>query len=345
MGLFRRSEPTASAAPVMPFVGAYGKLPNFGDFVNVRAHLEPAASFQTWLASAVHWAERRQLPGWPTVFDSEPLAFAFRPPSLRGGALVGVVRGSRDAVGRRFPFAIFTSIASDALSVSPHIVPLMAEAFLEAASTLLNAAPRVSSLAEIEALVQGLPPIGAPGPRPSSHYDALGVNDLARQVVWRDFGAAPRTDRRARCASHGLRGARSVRRRRDAERLSWECAFPSAQRHRLPWRSGWTSSAEREGSAARCRRSAGRRGGLQDAPMALVSLGQPHPLAFSPRRCSASSIRIRCFAISRAPTPGAGGAPLRAASVRARSRSRRDLRGSGVTDLLGALARSQAYGI
>lgn len=195
MALFRRSEPTASAVPIEPFVGVYGKLPNFGDFINIRANLEPAASFQIWLTSAVEWAERRQLPGWPTAFESAPLAFVYRPRSLRGGALVGIVRGSRDAVGRRFPFAIFASVANDALSVNPHVLPLIAESFLEAATRMVDAAARCSSTSEIESLLQSLPLVGFPR-QGEAQYEEWARSTRAHDV-WRDFynsadGVGPR---------------------------------------------------------------------------------------------------------------------------------------------------------
>src|SRR3954453_8855089 len=106
-GILRRITKGKSFAPI---VGAYGKVPRIGDFVSVRASAEPAQSFKTWLANAADWGGRRQLPGWPTVFDRAPLSFVLRPRPGTGSVLLGVIRAITYSVGRRFPLSVFTSL-------------------------------------------------------------------------------------------------------------------------------------------------------------------------------------------------------------------------------------------
>ncbi len=180
-----RTQSIHNPHPIVPIVGAYGKLPCLGDFVSVRANRELAASFQAWLARAVEWVERPRTPESTATFNAEPLAFAFRPPWLRGQALVGVLRGSRDAVGRRFPLAIFASLEDEVLSASPHIVPMIADAFLEASARVLDNCQSLASLSELEACLAGLPRIGDARDA-AQEYEAWAHSTRARDV-WRDF--------------------------------------------------------------------------------------------------------------------------------------------------------------
>lgn len=154
---FRRGN---AAKPFTPIVGAYGKLPRFGDFVGVRANVEPATSYQAWLARALDWAERRQLPGWPTLFEEGPVAFTFRPRPGTGSILVGAIRASQDAVGRRFPFTIFGSVSEEAAAQAPHLMPIAIAGFVERAEQLLREIDVVSTTQEIENWIATMPPIG-----------------------------------------------------------------------------------------------------------------------------------------------------------------------------------------
>ena len=143
-----------------PFIGAYGKLPRIGDFVSVRAKVEPAYGFQGWLARALDWADRRQLPGWPTVFDTRPpIAFVYRPRPRNGGILVGAMWGSRDAVGRRHPFAVFTAVPDAEARAGAHLVPLATAAFVDQVSALQSTFESAASAAEVDAALAMLGPL------------------------------------------------------------------------------------------------------------------------------------------------------------------------------------------
>ena len=142
-----------------PFVGAYGKLPGIGDFVAVRAQAEPALAFQGWLARAVEWADRRQLPGWPTVFDNRPpMVFTFRPRPKNGGVLVGLMKASRDTVGRRYPFAIFAAIPEQVARAAPHLLPIAMAPFIEQAAHVFQVVASATSTADVEAALAPVRP-------------------------------------------------------------------------------------------------------------------------------------------------------------------------------------------
>lgn len=142
------------------FIGAYGKLPRIGDFVAVRAKAEPAYQFQGWLAKALDWADRRQLPGWPTVFENQPpLAFVYRPRPRTGGVLVGAMWASRDMVGRRHPFAVFTAVPDADARAGAHLLPLAITPFVEQAAALRGAFEAAGSAAEVEASLASLRPV------------------------------------------------------------------------------------------------------------------------------------------------------------------------------------------
>lgn len=166
-----------------PFVGAFGKLPCTGDFLRVRSGVEPAQAFQQWLGKAIDWAAPRGLPGWPDRLDDAPLAFVF---SGGTGVLVGVLRGSRDSAGRRFPMAVFGSL--DPRDVDGHaaVIPLAMASFFDAARGVLDA--HVDSPATLERLVDALP-----APRmtagASGAFTSWASSHAARDVWGSAFGA------------------------------------------------------------------------------------------------------------------------------------------------------------
>ncbi len=143
-----------------PFIGAYGKLPRIGDFVSVRAKAEPAYGFQGWLARALDWADRRQQPGWPTVFETRPpIAFVYRPRPRNGGILVGAMWGSRDVVGRRHPFAVFTAVPDAEARAGAHLVPLAMASFVDQVHALQTTFDAAGGAVEVEAALDLLRPV------------------------------------------------------------------------------------------------------------------------------------------------------------------------------------------
>ncbi|SEW40142.1 hypothetical protein SAMN04488515_2670 [Cognatiyoonia koreensis] len=86
-------------------VGVFGKHPEFGDFVSTGISAPLVELLEQWFGHVmpslkIGWAE-----AWESNFDTaQSLRFWFGPDLTPGGhGFLGVVRTSRDRVGRRFP--------------------------------------------------------------------------------------------------------------------------------------------------------------------------------------------------------------------------------------------------
>ena len=153
---------TGGGRAIAPFVGAYGKLPRIGDFVSVHAEKAPAFGFQEWLGRAVDWADRKQLAGWPATFEAlPPAAFTYRPPHAKKaeGVLAGVMWASRDAVGQRYPFAVFSAVREDVAKAAPHLLPIAMQYFFDQATAMQSAFESCTSSAEVDTLLAGFRPL------------------------------------------------------------------------------------------------------------------------------------------------------------------------------------------
>ncbi len=179
------SRRSSSKSPAAPFVGAFGKLPCTGDFLRVRAGVEPAQAFQQWLGKAIDWAAPRGLAGWPDRLDETPFAFVF---SVGTGVLVGVLRGSRDAAGRRFPLAVFGSLDESEVDGHAALIPHAMASFLSAAHGVIDAGPSIDSPGALERLVDALP-----SPRmvsgASAAFTSWTSSHTAREVWQSAYGA------------------------------------------------------------------------------------------------------------------------------------------------------------
>ncbi len=116
-------------------VGAFGKLPWAGDFLSSRTTQE-AEPFLEWLEQGVgHGSARGE--AWKSTFDSgAQKGFVFR---LEGDKIAaGVIAPSRDAVGRRFPFSIYSVFSGQALGSSGHVLPLLLGNFLHVAGSRIE---------------------------------------------------------------------------------------------------------------------------------------------------------------------------------------------------------------
>ena len=92
----------------------FGKLPTHGDFV--RHHVggpdggRGLQALDTWLQRGLVQAHRRLGVGFEASFDAAPgICFVMDPPA-GDHVLAGVLRPSRDAAGRRYPFLVAVSI-------------------------------------------------------------------------------------------------------------------------------------------------------------------------------------------------------------------------------------------
>lgn len=128
-------------------LGAFGKLANAGDFVSFGAKTEPSLRFQDYLFEAVEHAYEHEA-GWrDTAVSERAFAFLFRSSDEAPGegVVAGVLRGSRDAAGRVFPFAVYAELDLLGPGESLHLLPLGLGAFLEQASVVLDEAVEAPS--------------------------------------------------------------------------------------------------------------------------------------------------------------------------------------------------------
>lgn len=112
-------------------VAVYGKHPSQGDFVRIGLSSPAAAAFEEWLHAGI---DELLLSGRP----SEVLSHCFVL-ELAGSRLAGAMRPSRDAVGRRFPLALFTQLDPSLCGVPYSCLPLLLEGWLTRAVALLEA--------------------------------------------------------------------------------------------------------------------------------------------------------------------------------------------------------------
>ncbi|MEI7893895.1 MAG: type VI secretion system-associated protein TagF, partial [Myxococcales bacterium] len=129
-----------------------GKIAQVGDFLRFGTVDEPVPAFESWVEHGMAHGEGKHGAVWQSLFAAGPIhAFVFRPQrqaphSVRAlfpmgrvepGVLVGVLKPSQDAVGRKFPFAVYASVPERALAAAPHVVPIALGAFLDAATRVL----------------------------------------------------------------------------------------------------------------------------------------------------------------------------------------------------------------
>ena len=118
--------------PTSSLIGAFGKLPSTGDFVAHNAALPVTRAFVEWL--------EREVDGLAARGGQQPDAtvrFLYRDPT-GSGACLGALLRSRDAVGRKFPFSIFTYIDPRLASQAFPALPAAYAPFIDGAVALLH---------------------------------------------------------------------------------------------------------------------------------------------------------------------------------------------------------------
>jgi len=201
--------------------GLYGKLPSHGDFVRLRAAEEPARSWVLWLEQGSEAAKRAG-----DAAGGEPVRFLFRPAGA-ARALLGVVAGSVDKVGRRFPLAVFIPVECSEVSAGFPALIAAAEPFLEASTTLIELAARLSP-ADLTARVEALP---CPHPADLGAAEAeareAAVRQSGRELLERLLGAT--ADQQA-YALHCVRSACHQAREREGGARGIVLACPARSR-------------------------------------------------------------------------------------------------------------------
>ncbi len=82
-------------------VGVFGKLPASAEFIRIGARSDTERSFERWLEAA-----NDALSSAGGELSGSTVGFAYRDADARS-VLIGVMRGSIDKVGRRFPLTIY----------------------------------------------------------------------------------------------------------------------------------------------------------------------------------------------------------------------------------------------
>ncbi|MFP2904515.1 type VI secretion system-associated protein TagF, partial [Pyxidicoccus sp. 3LFB2] len=117
-----------------PRIGLLGKTPRQAEFIRLNAATPLALQLYGWMEEGVERARRARVD-----LPADPVSFVFTAPGQKQ-ALVGMMSPSVDSVGRAFPLAVFTEVASAATAPRFALTPEAFQPFLRAAALL--AAPR-----------------------------------------------------------------------------------------------------------------------------------------------------------------------------------------------------------
>lgn len=148
-----------SSAPAAGTV-AFGKIPKMGDFLRVGQVGRGGESLHDWIEQGMASAEGKRGAAWATAYAAgAPWAFLFRPPPSANApeALVGVMKPSVDAVGRKFPLVVFAPALPRPVAPWPHVLPMVFGDFLDAAATVLLASDSLTSAADMQNALRSVP--------------------------------------------------------------------------------------------------------------------------------------------------------------------------------------------
>lgn len=116
-----------------PRIGVFGKVPAAGDFVALNAAGPAARALDGWLRDSIDNLVGRKKP-----LPQQPARFLFR--DVQGtGACIGTMVPSRDAVGRKFPIAIFAYLDMPVATHRFSSLPAAYAPFLDGAAKILAA--------------------------------------------------------------------------------------------------------------------------------------------------------------------------------------------------------------
>lgn len=147
--------PPSSQPSFTPWVAAFGKVPRVADFVRTRTDATTSV-FEELVAEAMAWGDARRGARWSGAFGSgDAHAFVYRAPARAGSRslLAGVLKPSRDAIGRLFPLVVTAPIPDGAFASAPHVLPLVLGDFLHEATETLLSGDGIASGAELDARV------------------------------------------------------------------------------------------------------------------------------------------------------------------------------------------------
>jgi type VI secretion system ImpM family protein len=163
-------------------VAVFGKTPRMGDFLRVGSGGAAGEALEQWVEQGLAWAEAKRGSSWPSSYGAgATYAFVFRPPrtSSAKDALVGVIKPSVDAVGRRFPLVVYAPALPRTSVPWPHVLPMALGDFFDAAATLLLEADAVTGITDMQASLQRVPMAHlGDGDRNAHEYDAWAAATL-----------------------------------------------------------------------------------------------------------------------------------------------------------------------
>lgn len=156
-----RGRTSGPVAPTNLAVVGFGKLPFAGDFLRTAGYADTIQKFELFLTRAMEWADGHRR-GFREAYAAGGVqAFAYRMPSgtKDPSILVGVMKPSQDAVGRRFPIAVALRAPLAPFEGSPFLLPLVFEPFLEHASEILLRSGHWRGLPDFQEEINRIPPI------------------------------------------------------------------------------------------------------------------------------------------------------------------------------------------
>ncbi|MGZ3417819.1 MAG: type VI secretion system-associated protein TagF [Polyangiales bacterium] len=173
-------------------VAAFGKVPSAGDFLRSNIVGEPVSSFEDWLTRGLEGADDRLGQTFAQAFLNGPIyAFIHRAPQAPQRLLAGVVRPSRDAVGRRYPFVVCCAFESGALMGMPHLLPLVLGDFLESVTGFATTADYLRSQSDLDAGLARAPRFALEGIEQAKYDYDTWLQSTAVANVWRTvYGAS-----------------------------------------------------------------------------------------------------------------------------------------------------------
>lgn|GEM_PF-630017 len=151
----------------MPTVGLFGKTPSQRDFVRVNIGAPVVRALDEWLRESV-----MTLPSLRAHLPPEPLPFLFRAPD-NAGFLLGVMRGSRDGVGREFPLAVFHRFEGSVHARDWPALPRAYSGFIAAASELLDQIDQTDKTGAIDTTLLPAALERLPVPEPATVHAAV----------------------------------------------------------------------------------------------------------------------------------------------------------------------------
>lgn len=139
-----------------PSILGFGKVPATAEYVRCGPKTDAAMDFEQWLTGAIEWAAGCRADRWKAEHDNAPVQCFLYRSSKENQLITGVLRPSRDAVGRRFPLVIAIHVPSRPLFSGLHLTPMLLAGFFQRATSLLDVAARVRSSSEFQGVIDRL---------------------------------------------------------------------------------------------------------------------------------------------------------------------------------------------